>query len=226
MPLDIFAPRERTASTNRVSDVVGRFRSGHQINNRPISLKEWRVTTGDPEVADSVLDLLGGDEVSTWEAKGEDNLEVFTNSQSVDIILAGTEAIDARMVVWARGAKRIVVCHDEVYDTEGGPFECEEGGYRTRAEHDEQGHVCEPVIKVRFRLAEAPDLGIFEFQTGAWSLATQVGYVLNDIEDNDTEGNGVVATLALEQVEFESEGQKRKFTKPVITVTGPAPEED
>lgn len=217
MALDIFAPRERTSGT-RSSDVVGRFRSGHQINKRPISLKEWRVTTGDPEVADEVLAELGGEEVGTWETPGEDNLEVFTTSDSVEVILSGADAIDARMVVWAKGQKRIVVCGNEVYDTEGGPFECEEGGYRTRAEHDEQGHVCEPLIKVRFRLASNPDLGIFEFQSGAWSLVQQVGYIYSDINKNG--GGAVTATLHLEPVEFESGGQKRKFTKPVVTVTG------
>ena len=216
MALDIFAPRERTSNT-RTSDVVGRFRSGHQINKRPISLKEWRVTTGDPEVAEAVQENLGGDEVSTWETNGEDNLEVFTTASEVDVILDSAEAIDARMVVWAKGQKRIVVCHDEVYDTEGGPFECTEGGYRNRREHDEQGHVCDPLIKVRFRLLDAPELGIFEFQTGAWSLVSQVGYVLADIDKYD---GPVKATLALQAAEFEKDGKPVKFTKPVITVTG------
>lgn len=221
MPLDIFAPRERGegGGGRAVSDVVGRFRSGHQINKRPVSLKEWRVTTGDPDVAAAVIALLGGDDVETWETNGEDNLEVFTDSGSADIILEGAEAIDARMVVWAKGQKRIVVCHDEVYDTEGGPFECTEGGYRTRREHDEQGHVCDPLIKVRFRLAADPDLGIFEFQTGAWSLTSQVGILMGDL--NKYEG-AVKATIALEAAEFEKDGKPVKFTKPVITVTGEA----
>lgn len=219
MAIDIFAPRAREMRED--TDVVGRFRSGHQINNRPVSLKEWRVTTGEPEVAQAVAERLGG-EVETWETKGEDNLETFTSASSVDILLEdGVNSIDARMLVWARGAKRIVVCHDDVYDTEGGPFECNEGGYRTRAEHDEQGHVCEPNIKVRFRLADDPDLGVFEFQTGAWSLASQIGYIYSDIEDADTDGEGVTATLALEAVEFTSQdGKPRKFTKPVIKITG------
>lgn len=221
MALDIFAPRARTGGGGgSTDDVVGRFRSGHQINKRPISLKEWRVTTGDPEVANLIAELLGG-EVGTWESKGEDNLEVFTDNGKVDVILDGVDAVDARMVVWARGAKRIVVCQDEVYDTEGGPFECELGGWRTKAEHAEQGHVCEPLIKVRFRLAEAPDIGHFEYQTGAWSLVSQVGYILGDIEDNDEEGEGVLATLGLEAAEFEKDGKPVKFTRPVITVTGP-----
>ena len=43
------------------NDVVGRFRSGHQINKRPAALSEWRVTTGDPEVAEKIHDILGGD---------------------------------------------------------------------------------------------------------------------------------------------------------------------
>lgn len=218
MALDIFAPREQNTAT-RATDVVGRFRSGHQINKRPVSLKEWRVTTGDPTVAEAIQEHLGGDEVATWETGGEDNLEVFTTAKEADIIIESADAVDARMVVWARGSKRIVVCHDEVYDTEGGPFECEEGGYRTRREHDEQGHVCEPLIKVRFRLAADLDLGVFEFQTGAWSLASQVGVLLGDIQKYD---GPVKATIGLEPAEFEKDGKPVKFTRPFIKVTGEA----
>ena len=40
-------------------DVVGQFRSGTQINRRPMALTEWRVTTGDPDVAYAISELLG-----------------------------------------------------------------------------------------------------------------------------------------------------------------------
>lgn len=215
----IFQPRERV-SRNFADDIVGRFRSGYQVNKRPAALTEWRVTSGDPEVLGAVRGLLGGDEIQEWEAKGEDNLEVFTDVASVNILLENEDAIEARMVIWARGQKRIVTCEGDVYETEGGPYVCETGEFTTKREHEESDHVCEPVIRIRFRLADDPDLGLFEFQTGSWSMATVIGqeiYALQKALDK-SEGEPVKATLSLEQVEYESGGKKRKFTKPVLTV--------
>src|SRR5690606_39483525 len=50
-------------------DVVGRFRSGYQVDNRPQSLGAWRVTTGDPEVAARVHELFGGDSPQEWRSE-------------------------------------------------------------------------------------------------------------------------------------------------------------
>lgn len=221
----IFQPREQVKRQQATNDVAGRFRSGYQINNRPASLPEWRVTTVDHDVAARVIELLGAshDEPQEWETKGDDVYEVFTKAKKVDVILNGISAIDARMVVWTRGADRLFVCGGKVYEPEKSePYVCEDGDYTTKAEHDEQGHVCEPLIKVRFRLADDPDLGLFEFQTGAWSLASVIGNVLYDLQA--VEGPAL-ASLALEPTEFTREGQKVKFTKPVISIKGAAPEE-
>lgn len=76
-----------------MSDIAGRFRSGHLINDRPASLEEWRVTTGDPEVAQKVYELLGGEAPQEWAAKGEVNIEVFSASSSVDIIIENAKAL-------------------------------------------------------------------------------------------------------------------------------------
>lgn len=219
MPIDIFNPDVQRASRGPASDIVGRFRSGYQINGRPASLTDWRVTTDDPDVAESVQALFGGDEPQEWDTKGDDNVEVFTTSNSVDIILSGDSAIEARMLIWAKGAKRIVTCEGDVFETEGKPYECETGGFRNKREHEEAGHVCEPVIAITFRLADNPELGMFKFQSGAWSLATSIAKAIGDYAK--VEGDAL-ATLALEVVEYEQNGTPRKFTKPVLTVKGAA----
>lgn len=213
-PIDLFDPAmvtQRQAGPS--SDVVGRFRSGYQVNGQPASLSAWRVTTGDPDVAKEVKGLLGGDKPQEWETKGEDNLEVFTAAEGVDIIIHDADAIDARMLIWPRGQKRIVVCDGSVFETDGRPYECEIGGFRTKKEHDEQDHLCEPRISIVFRLADNPELGLFKFESGAWSLATNIARPLRDIgEDTDVKCN-----LSLERVEMRN---GNTFTKPVLTVTG------
>lgn len=218
MPIpDIFNPDVQPSRQGFKDDIVGRFRSGYQINDRPAALTEWRVTTDDQEVADFISETYDGDEPQAWDTKGPDDIEVFTKAESVDIILTGENAIEARMLIWAKGQKRIVTCEGTVAETEGKPHECTIGGFSRKKEHEEQGHVCEPVIAITFRLADNPDLGLFKFQSGSWSLATAIAKAIGDYAKT---GHAATATLALEVVEYESNGTPRKFTKPVVTITG------
>lgn len=220
----IFQPKPRV-QRQFANDVVGKFRSGHQLSNKPIPLKEWRVTTGDPDVASAITGLLGGDEPQEWDTKGDDNLEVFTTSSSLDIILSTEKGVDAHMYIWPRGQKRIVTCDGDVVEVDGRkPYECNSGDFSNKKEYEGQGHACEPQVRVRFRLADVPDLGIFEFTSGAWSLVTEVGNILYELQGiaEDHEVTEARAKLILEPVEYESQGQTRRFTKPVIKILGPA----
>jgi hypothetical protein len=191
-------------------DVVGRFRSGHQISGRPAALTEWRITTGDPEVASEVYDLLGGDAPQEWEARAEDNIEVFTASKEVEIILAGPKALRQRMVLWSRAGKLIS-------DSDG----------ETLSDGDVEAHVTSngpaPQIEICFRLAARPDLGVFVFQTGSWSLAQQLA--TDQIEAKIAGARApVAARLSLELVSFVSKngpkaGEDVRYTRPVFSLT-------
>src|SRR5690606_40800256 len=71
-PLKIFDTETAKATRKQQDfsgDVVGRFRSGYQVDNRPQSLGAWRVTTGDPEVAARVHELFGGDSPQEWRSE-------------------------------------------------------------------------------------------------------------------------------------------------------------
>lgn len=208
------------------NDLVGRFRSGYQLRNRPVALTEWRVTTGDPDVAKAIQDLLGGDEPQQWETSGEDNLEVYTERKQVKVILDGPDALRQEMVLWGRaGAIRRcdgVEQHGE--DAKGKPCECP-ASYADRKDAAKKGTGCQPSITLYFKLADAPDLGRFKFVTGSWSLLRELG----DVTDTLTDIEGpTLAWLGLEEIEYEAKdtGQRRKFTKPVIEIVGPAPAEE
>jgi hypothetical protein len=231
LALQIFGTDPETQPKPRnkfADDVVGRFRSGHQINNRPAALTEWRVTTGDPEVASEVHDLLGGDAPQEWEAKGEDNIEVFTASSSVDIILEGTGALRQRMVLWGRNGKPISVSDGATLE-DGTPDPDAHLTFQERKAKAREGVGAEPQIEVFFRLAEAPDLGIFKFQTASWSMAQDlardfVDDALADAVGDSAEGKAK-ARLSLEHVEFTAKngpraGQLVSYTKPVLTIRG------
>lgn len=205
------------------SDLVGRFRSGYQINGRPASLEKWRVTTGDPEIADKIKEMFGGDKPQTWEAMGEDNIETFTDAKSVKVILDGPRAIRSEMVLWGRSGaiRRCDGVEQTLEEDAGKPCECP-ASFSDRKDYAKSGRGCQPSITLFFALADAPDLGRFKFTSGSWSLARDIGLAEDDLAEID---GPALATIALEVVEFESNGQKRKFTKPVVKILG-AYEED
>lgn len=197
-------------------DVVGRFRSGAQVNGRPLSLDEWRITTGDPEVATAIQSLLSGGEVQEWAAQGEDNLEVYTKATSVDVILDGPSAVQTSMALWGRNGL-IHKCDGET-KADGTP--CEQAGktVQERKEAAKAGYGCEPSIQVYFRLAENEDLGKFRFSSGSWTFAAEIDTAEAALAKIDGPAK---ATLALEVVEYDTKaGRHVRYTKPVLTITG------
>ena len=218
MAINIFDV-ETEAKPRQTYDTVGRFRSGHMIGKRPQTLNEWRVTTDDPEVADVIAEMLGG-KAQQWDNERQP-FEVFTTAQSVPVIV---EKVFSSMTLWGRSGP-IRKCDGATIsypeDSAGQACECSKyGSLAERKAAAERGTGCQPDITIRFRLAEAPDLGVFEFKTGSWSMARDIAKVEADLARFGGMARG---TLALEQVEFTAKdsGQLRRFTKSVCTLTGP-----
>ncbi|OKI24402.1 hypothetical protein [Streptomyces sp. CB03911] len=203
------------------SDIVGKFRSG-MLNslNRPVSLPNWRVTTGDPDVADTVASALGG-ESETWDTSGEDIYQVLTESPSVDIIVDNGDAIDSRLILWGRSGP-IHECNGAVFlgpeEDQGQPCGCPPM-LADRKAWAKSGRGPAPSISLTFRLASDPLLGKFKFTSSSWELA-KVAHEY--AEALDKVGGPAVVRLTLELVEFQtSAGQDVAFRKPVLKVLKP-----
>lgn len=213
-------------------DIVGRFRSGYQSGEgrkkTPVALQAWRVTSGDPDVIDRVAEILEGDKPKEWEASGEDNLETFTEAGEVEIILEKASSLRQAMILWGRNGKIIRKSDGEtiVYpeESKGDPDPQAGQSLQERKQEARDGVGAEPQVEVYFRLAEEPDLGIFKFQSGSWSLVSDLAYngTQEEIEEAFEGGaTAVHATLALEEVSFEAKsgpraGKTVSFTKPVL----------
>jgi hypothetical protein len=217
MAINLFAV-EADAKPRQSFDTVGRFRAGHMIGKRPQTLNDFRVTTDDPELAEAIATMLGGS-AQQWDNERQP-WEVFTSANKVDVIV---EKVFSSMTLWGR-AGPIRKCDGQTLsypeDQAGEPCECAKfTSLADRKAAAERGTGCQPDITIRFRLAEAPDLGIFEFKTGSWSMARDIAKVESDLA---AYGGKAVGTLALEQVEFTAKdsGLLRKFTKTVCTLTG------
>lgn len=202
-------------------DTVGRFHSGRQVDGQPEALSEWRISTGDPVVAQSVAQLFGGEPIET-DSPNENHIDVFTDRETVLIILDGPKAIHADMKLWNRN-KLVHHCDGSTFlspeEKAGQPCRCPElFAERKQAAKDFMGP--SPSITVTFVLADDPELGRFKFQTGSWSMASVLHEYTNDLENVH---GPALAELSLELVEFTIKKGKNKglnvsYYKPVINV--------
>lgn len=223
MPIKIFENPDVSENDTGTNDIVGRFRSGHQLNDRPIALREWRVTTGDPDVAGTVAELLNAEEpYSEWETQTDEIFEIFGSESKVDVLFDGPGAVRATFVVWGRKGKLLET--DGTHLIEDGKVTdqiCQQTYGKTlkeiKAEAAKTG--IEPSLQAYFRLAADPDLGKFKFFSGSWTAIDYFDKAETKLAEIDGPAKG---TLELELVEWTDKqtGQERSYTRPKIKVTG------
>lgn len=200
------------------NDLAFRFRSGMtDEGGKPMSLSEWRVTTGDPEVADAVAQLYGG-KAEEWETSKEDFLQVLTNASAVQVVIDGPKAIRSALILWGRQGP-IHEC-DGVYflspeEDAGTPCGCPSLLAERKAQA-RSGRGPAPHTTVNFRLAEDYDLGVGSFSSTSWDLLTVLHEVENALEEIEGEA---LCELSLELVEYTTkQGRHVMYRKPVIKV--------
>jgi hypothetical protein len=223
MALRIFAtdPDAERKPKPRVYDneYAFQFRSGRQVNGRGVGLSNWRVLTGDPAIADAVAQLMGG-QPAEWNPAKEMNLEVLTSSDSVEIIIEGSDAIEDKLILWGpRGP--LHECDGEFFlspaEDKGKACGCPSTlKERKRLARADRGPA--PAITVSFRLAEDPELGRGKLLATAWSLAEVIHLIKADL---DTVGEPALCRLRIEHVEYvNADGENVEYRKPVIDVLG------
>jgi hypothetical protein len=216
-------------SESESSDVVGRFRAGYQDSEGMHSLPAFRVTTGDAKLMDELVKLFGlnkdfGPDAGPqeWDATGEDFLEAYTAAAQVNIVLEGASAYRSSLVRRTADGDfmystdgEIITAVGEDYEDEfevGNPDPQAGQDINTRKAKAKKGLGSKPDIRVRFRIADHEDFGVFEYRTGGWSLV-----------DNSPEGKlqrlgegHIKAVLKLSEVKT----KRWTYTKPELLVRG------
>ena len=199
------------------SDIVGRVRSGAQIQGRPVALQEWRFTTGDPEVAQAVADKYGGTP-QEWVTTTEESLEVMSTAGSLPVILT---AIQSEFVLWGRGSTPIRSCDGSVQKDDLKTSCVCPSDVKDHKEAARAGSACQPSVRATFRLADLPDLGLWRFNSASWQLAGEVNAAEDALAAAGGEAEGL---LRLELVEYQTKnGRNVSYTKPIIEVGAPVP---
>ncbi|MEV7925296.1 hypothetical protein [Kitasatospora sp. NPDC088779] len=204
-------------------DLAYRLRAGKTVNDRPVSLPTWRITTGDPAVAEAISKLLGG-AVEPWATTKEDSLEVITEVDSLRLVIDGADAVESSLVQFGRSGPPIHVCDGveflEPPEDAGRPCGCP-ALLSERKAQSKTGRGPSPLIKVTFRLADSPDLGKGQLTSSSWELLK----VLHELENALDKVDGpALVQLSLELVQFTTQtGVDVSFRKPVFKVLGPVP---
>ncbi|MFD4699796.1 recombination directionality factor [Streptomyces niveus] len=210
-------PRERSSQFQ--NDIVGRFRSGRLVGKTPEALNEWRVTTGDPVIAELIAGLMGG-ESAEWDTDKEDNLEILTDSKAVAIIIDSSDKLDASMKLFGNSG---LVHHcdgveflspdEDKGEACGCPPLLEDRKAKARS-----GRGPKPSVDLIFKLEASPESGYFRFNSGSWELVKVLHTVIESIDKYD---GPVRATLAIENVSYTTKaGRDVSYNKPVISVVG------
>ncbi|GGX26755.1 recombination directionality factor [Streptomyces chryseus] len=226
-------PKPRT--TSFADDIVGRFRSGRLVGKTPESLNEWRVTTGDPAVA-AVIERLMGGTAEEWDTDKEDNLQILTDSKSVEVIIDSSDAIDASMKKFGfQGLEHhcdgVKYLSDDDPTLVGEPCGCPPL-LEDRKAAAKSGKGPKPSVDVVFKLAAHPELGYFRFNSGGWSLVKVLHEVIEDIDTvggrveetpftKGSPGKPVRASLTIEHVAYTTKaGRDVAYNMPVIKALG------
>ncbi|MDI3405409.1 recombination directionality factor [Streptomyces cavernicola] len=204
-------PREPAA------DPVGRFHVAWQQGGRPIAVSAWRITTQDHAIADALGGFYGG--VPQLLDTGDAHVvEVLTRCDRVPVLLDDGGAVSLRMVM--RGA-------GETFHVCDGTRFLEPAGARgslcgcpvslaDRKAAAQAGRGPTPEVRIGFRLADLPELGVFSLVSSSWELAAEVPALAAALGAAAVPALGV---LRYELVEFSTRsGIAVSYRRPVVEI--------
>lgn len=171
------AERAERAEANSRPDVAGTFRAYEPDPNGgfPRALHKWRVTSAVPATADAVAELLGGTPFEL-DTEAEDAIAVDTDTDRVEVVIDGPGAVSLDFKQWVNG-KLAHHCDTRQFlsppEDVGVPCRCPgtvaELKDRAKAERGPK-----PDIRINFKLAHDPSLGVFRYKSSGWSLISEL----------------------------------------------------
>ncbi|MFJ3883156.1 hypothetical protein ACIPW5_37630 [Streptomyces sp. NPDC090077] len=196
---------------------VGRFQVARQRGGRPIAVSAWRVTTEDHAVADAVGGLYGG-VPQLLDTEDEHVVEVLTRRDHIPVLLGGRGAVSLRMVMRGAG-ETFHVCDGtrflEPAGARGSLCGCP-ASLADRKAAAQAGRGPIPEVRLGFRLADLPELGVFSLVSTSWEFAAELPALAAALDTATVPVGGV---LRYELVEFTTcSGIAVSYRRPFVEV--------
>lgn len=195
-----------------------RLKGGLMVNGQPQALDTWAFTTDEPATATYLSETYGG-EIEVLDVEKGDDQQIVSTSTSVEILITSAKALTTTMVLYGMNGP-IHKC-DGAYslleDEEGEPCGCP-ASFAERKALARKGRGPSPEIKLRFQLADNPELGTGLYRTGSWTLVKDIPDLEDEIAGHFAHSDEPIrATLKLVLVEFTTKaGMDVKFYRPVV----------
>lgn len=210
MPVNIFRREGEEEQQNVYEDFAGTFKAGYQDEDgTPVSVSEFIVQTADPDLVDSLVEVLGGEVEELEEAKNDEIYRIRTTSNRVPIVLDDASGVYTSLVLW--GADNSILHEtDGTYTIEEGELTDQLSPFANEKTRDELKKAkFKPSIRVRFRIEGHEDLGRFAFYSQSWTA-------LDDFAEAEAELAGIGGKATGELGLKEIQGKKFNFTKPFL----------
>lgn len=162
------------------NELLGIFHPGlWDAKSERFTWTKFRLSADDERFLTSALRAIGQGHIEkqVWQnGKFLSSFQAFIEVDEIKVILDGTNATGAlnRGLIFPKGKVRDT-CDGGTYShPRNKPWECETGHLSTSKAAHLAGHRCRPRVYLHFRLLNAPELGVFEFQSNAWKASTAV----------------------------------------------------
>ncbi|MGV4927657.1 hypothetical protein K2224_28665 (plasmid) [Streptomyces sp. BHT-5-2] len=151
--------------------IVGRFRAEEERQDgQPVACPGWLLTTQGEEVAALVTGLYGGRPRSCNRKPG--TFEVVLEKDAIAVTVDGPSSVINHLVLGERHDP-IHVCNGSAFlapmDSVGHPCGCPESAFARKAAA-RSGRGPKPDARLTFRLAAAPDAGLFGLSSSSWTF--------------------------------------------------------
>lgn len=196
------------------------LRGGLKSGKKGVSLAKWRILAAGEDNAKAIAELLGG-KPTLFDAAKEHDYEVLTEASSIEVVIAGAEAIEDKFIQWGANGLPVHECdglRSLLKEDKGELCGCS-GTLKERKAKARKGTGPGPGIVVTLRLAGLGyELGLIKWIATSWQFAETTADVKDALDDVEGEA---LATLEIVHCEFtDQEGDLVKYKKPVITVQG------
>ena len=194
------------------SDLVGTIRTGKQDSRgTPYSLDNFRFTADHPDITAKLAEIYGG-KTGEWNTVKPDKYELLSEASS---LLVEVRHFDSEFILW--GANKPIYSCDGVTqkDEDASPCQCP-SDYWEHRDMAAKDKACKPNLTSKLILVDAPELGMFKFQSGSWLLASDVKEIDSFLE-NAPHGSQMLFEIQQYETKQGQPRQRPKFT-PVLEV--------
>lgn len=166
--------------------IVGRFRAEEERRDGQLAaLPSWLLTTQHEEVAVLVAELYGGRPRGGDQQRG--TFELMLEKDEIAVNVDGPRSVVNRLVAGERHSPTHV-CDGSIFldpmDIAGHPCGCPESVFARKAAA-RSGRGPKPDACLEFRLAAAPDAGLFGLLSSSWAFFESLSAAVGTIESAD-----------------------------------------